>query len=221
VTPQEAFHFFKVNRDAMCIGRVALEAFGGIRFSTAGKLGWEHIHFDEQEIVMPSSRHKSRKWHARQGQPLCLWDWLLHGPKAGWNVTFRQYADIKKQMFIRAEMKPVFISSPEERQQVSRLRNVWRHSFASYLLAKVRAFGPVSYLMQHTKQDTTERYQGRARALAASLYFGITPESVLLSWEDYLEVNGPRKVGATATDSPALDAPTPLDPEIGNGSLAG
>jgi len=34
----DAFNFFKVNRDELLIGRIALEAFGAIRYTTAGKI---------------------------------------------------------------------------------------------------------------------------------------------------------------------------------------
>lgn len=186
ISAKDAFHFFKVNRDAPCVGRIALEAFGGLRFSSAGRAIVDDIKFQRQGIEMPSNKHKSKKRKFRQGHPANLWAWLNHAPEECWTYTTRQYADEKKDMFVAAGLKPRHGRTEDDRARLKAMRNIWRGSFASYMLALVKNFGPVSYLMQHSNTKTTEVYEGRADELDARLYLGITPTSVLLSWEEYV-----------------------------------
>ncbi|MBS0328269.1 MAG: hypothetical protein JSR30_00320 [Proteobacteria bacterium] len=185
ISPQEAFEFFKVNRDAPCVGRIALEAFGGLRFSSAGRLVVEDLKFQRKGIEMAGNKHKSGRRKYRQGQPSNLWEWLTFVPELCWTATKRQYADEKKDMFVAAGLKPRRGNTPEERQRLDRMRNIWRYSFASYLLAMVKNYGAVAYLMQHSQEKTTQRYEGRCDEFDAALYFSITPSSVLLPWDQF------------------------------------
>jgi hypothetical protein len=114
-----------------------------------------------------------------------MWDWVKHAPEACWSLTFRQYAEEKKEMLVMSGLRPLIMKSDEDRATVKGLKNVWRHSFATYLLAKVKDFGPVAYLMQHSGTDTTQGYEGRGDEFDAFLYFSITPASVLLTWEEF------------------------------------
>ena len=186
IAVKDAFAVFKAGRDSRAIGRLALEAFGGLRYSTAGKLAKDDIKFDRKGIEMPSAKHKSRKRKFRQGQPDNLWLWLCHAPDSCWGLTFRQYRDEKKELHVMAGLRPMVLKTDEDKEDARDLKNVWRHSFATYLLAKVGHFGPVGYLMQHTNSRTTEGYEGVATAADAQLYFSITPESVKLSWEEFV-----------------------------------
>jgi site-specific recombinase XerD len=153
---RDAFHFFKSNRSARAIGRLALEAFGGLRYTTAGKIVKDDIKFERRGIEMPAAKHKSRKRRFRQGQPANLWAWLEFAPEACWALNLRQYREEKKEMHVRAGLREMVIKSDADRTKADRLKNVWRHSFATYLLARMKHFGPVSYLMQHTRASTTE-----------------------------------------------------------------
>jgi site-specific recombinase XerD len=185
VTTEQAFHFFKVNRDHRAIGRVALEAFGGLRYTSAGKLTKADIKFDRRGIEMPSNKHKSRKRKYRQRLPPCLWAWLNHVSEECWSLTFRQYREEKKEMSVMAGLRPMILKTDKDRHAARELKNVWRHSFASYLLAKEHDFGAVAYLMQHARATTTEIYEGRADELDAYRYFSITPAAVTMTWEKY------------------------------------
>lgn len=199
ITTEQAFHFFKVNRDHRAIGRTALEAFGGIRYSTAGKIQKEHIKFERRGIEMPSNKHKSKKRKYRQGQPPNLWAWLRHAPEDCWLLKLRQYRDEKKEQFVMAGLRPMILKTDVERVRARDIKNVWRHSFASYLLAKEKDFDPVRYLMQHSRSTTTEVYEGRADELDAYRYFSITPASVLMTWEAFCQ--------STPTVPPAFPQP--------------
>lgn len=161
---KDAVAYFKANRAQPFIVRLAMEAFGGLRFSTAGRIGWENIDFDERGIEMPGAMHKSGKRKFRQGHPENLWRWLELAKDRNhptWQMTLRQYTEAKQMGRARANVDPA--------------HNVWRHSFASYLLAKTKSLPLVGYLMQHRHTTTTEIYEGVAKEADAAVYFGIVP----------------------------------------------
>ena len=189
---RQAWQFFRANRDHRAIGRVALEAFGGLRYSSAALLQVGDIKWELHGLEMPAAKHKSRKRKFRQGQPDNLWAWLKHAPDACWSLTKRQYASEKAEMLVNAGLRPMICKSDDDRQRLKRLRNVWRHSFASYLLARLKSYAPVQYLMQHSKASTTEIYEGRATERDACLYFAITPDTVLQTWEEFSHENNNR-----------------------------
>lgn len=182
---KDAFTFFQRNRNERSIARVALEAFGFLRYTSAGKLAKADLDFTERGIEMPANKHKSGKRKFRQGHPSNLWEWLTAAPEATWKVTLRQYAQDKAEMLAVAGLRPYQLKTEEEREKARALKNVWRHSCISYLLAKTKSFDTVSYLAQHSRPSTTEVYEGMAREKDSILYFGITPKSVLLSWDEF------------------------------------
>jgi integrase len=143
----------------------------------------------ERGIFMPGRDHKSGKRKFRQGQPANLWAWLEHAPVEGWKVHPRVYAEDKAEMHVEANLRPMVLKSKADREHAAALRNVWRHSFASYLLAQTSNAPAVGRLMQHSRQSTTEGYEGVAYAADAALYFAITPASVLLTWEQFVATN--------------------------------
>lgn len=202
IAVRDAFEFFRVNRDHRSIGRLALEAFGGLRYTSAGKIRREDIRWERRGIEMPSTKHKSRKRKFRQGHPACLWEWLRHAPAEGWDLDLRQYREDKREMLVLSRMRPMVLKTDADREKARTLKNVWRHSFASYLLAKAKEYAPIAYLMQHARATTTEVYEGVADEFDALLYFAITPRSVLLSWEDFCASITPPKNEPLYAESP-------------------
>jgi site-specific recombinase XerD len=158
---EDAVKLFAANRDQPCIGRLALEAFGGLRYSSAARIQREHIDTAAKGIAMPGAVHKSGKRKYRQGQPANLWRWLKHAPATCWQMTPRQYLKAKGEAFVRAGV--VFP------------KNVLRHSFASYHLAGFKNPPLTGYLMQHTGLKMLEHYEGIAREADAAKYFRIAP----------------------------------------------
>lgn len=153
---------FAANRGARCVGRLALEAFGGVRYTTAGLMTLEHIDFERRALAMPGHIHKSRKRKFRQGHPEVLWKWLeLSRTTTCWEMTPREYYNEKREAFVRAS-----VVNPH---------NGLRHSFASYLLAHTKDLPRISYLMQHAKTTMTEKYEGRASEQDALKYLAISP----------------------------------------------
>lgn len=68
----------------------ALEAFGGVRYTTAGKLAKENVLLDSPGIRMLGRHHKGGKTRFRQGQPDNLFLWLRHAPESCWAMTPRE-----------------------------------------------------------------------------------------------------------------------------------
>jgi site-specific recombinase XerD len=186
ISVREAFAFFKANRDSRCIGRVALEAFGGVRYSTAGKIDKEGINFEQKGIRMLGKTHKSGKTKYRQGQPDNLWDWLKHAPETCWTMTALQYREEKRAAAIKSGLRPASIATNEDQVKMDAIANIWRHSFASYHLARYKKVPLTQYLMQHSNPKTTEIYEGVADETDAARYLMITPQTVLLEWEQFL-----------------------------------
>jgi site-specific recombinase XerD len=175
ISIEDAKRFFKVNRDARVMPRIALEAFGAIRYSTAGKLGKENLNFDDKGIAMPGAIHKSGKRKFRQGHPLNLWAWLALAKKETWEMTPLQYREEKRAALYKAGLRPLVAETDDDRAQLRGLRNVWRHSFASYHLAAFKNPPLTGYLMQHTNTKTTEIYEGVATEADAKAFFAIMP----------------------------------------------
>lgn len=172
-----------MNRDALCIGRLAFEAFGGARYTTAARLRHRHIQWEDQGIEMPGYLHKSGERHFVQGWPANLWAWMKHAPDACWDLSARQYADLKREAFVRAGFKPPE-PSPEEKHEWTReqlaafeaMRNVLRHSFGTYHLAAYRKPSETLELMTKTSLRSLNRdYRGRATQASALEYFSIMP----------------------------------------------
>ena len=186
ISARAAFEFFKANRDARCIGRVALEAFGGVRYTTAGKLSKENVLLDSPGIRMLGRHHKGGKTRFRQGQPDNLFLWLRHAPESCWAMTPLQYREEKRMAAIAGKLRPAALVSAEDKAQAERIKNIWRHSFASYHLAMFKTPTTTQYLMQHSSVRMTEVYEGVATEADARLYLAITPESVLQTWEEFV-----------------------------------
>jgi hypothetical protein len=196
---RDAFEFFKANANRPVIGRVALEAFGFVRYGTAGRIGKDGLDFDRNGIRMAAKIHKTGQKDGRsryrQGQPENLWAWLKHAPGACWQMSFLDYREAKRNAFIRAGLRPMDNESKDDAAKIEGLRNIWRHSVISYHLARFQNPGLTQRLAQHASYKQTEDYEGTADAENAARYFMITPETVALTWEQFLALPIPSVTG--------------------------
>jgi integrase len=179
---RDIFELLRANREEPVVGRLALEIFGSLRCSSVARARPEWIDWEARGIRLPGANeegdeqlHKSGRTLFRQGHPPVLWEWLKHGGDEMWEVTRYMYPQRKGQAFIRAKVK-----NPG---------NGLRRSCASYQLAMTKSVGPVSYLMQHKHQSTTQIYEGVAKESDARLFMAMTPEAVRLSWEEFCQSN--------------------------------
>lgn len=156
--------FGPANKGQRVLARLALEAFGGLRYVSAGRIRKEHVDFAAKGLTMPGGLHKSGKRKFRQGQPDNLWAWLAAAPESCWEMSLVQYRHEKREAFVRAG--------------VAMPKNVVRHSFGSYHVAAHRNQPLTAYLMQHNNPKTTDIYLGVATAADAARYFAILPPPV-------------------------------------------
>jgi integrase len=146
------------------MGRLALEAFGGLRTNTAGQIVASEIHSDGLRI--PAAKIKTAKNQFIDGLPANLNAWLQWSQPEKWSMTQRQYLVAKTGAFIRAG-----IPHPH---------NCLRHGFASYHVAAFKNESRTALIMCHRSakmlQDT---YRGIINSQSDALaYFEIKPPAV-------------------------------------------
>ena len=148
-------------RPQVC-AKLALEAFAGLRFSSASRLVKEDINFREKGITLPAAKIKTRRRHYIDGLPANLWTWLRAAPPEAWTLTERQYLTLKSEAFTLAGVK-----NPG---------NVLRHSFCSYHVAAHKDAARTAVVLCHASPSMLyQHYKGRATARDAKRYFSVTP----------------------------------------------
>jgi site-specific recombinase XerD len=176
---KRAFEFLKANLSEPVMPRVALEMWGYMRASSAGRVLKEHVNFEEKGLRMPGKLHKSKKGKFRQGHSPVLWEWLARATDETWELSEKMYAVRKSQAFLRAGI-----------QIVNReVHNVLRHSCISYTLAAIKNTPHVCYMAQHSSLKVTEGYEGVATERDGKLWEKLTPKAVAGTWEDFQKLN--------------------------------
>lgn len=184
LSARAVFDLLKFNHDEPVIGRIVLELYGFLRAASAERLKKEHLRFDAKGIRLPGARvdeetgetkknHKSGKTKYRQGHAPVLWDWLTHAPEACWtSINEGNYGHKKGAAFLRAH-----VVNP---------RNGLRDSCISYHLGGFKNPPLTTYLAQHRHMSMTETYEGIVDDNDAKLVMAMTPENVLLTWEEFI-----------------------------------
>lgn len=158
---EDARRLFRANANERVVARIALEAFGFLRASSAGRIQREHINFEERGIRMPGAEHKSRKAKFRQGHPDNLWAWLRRAPDDCWSMKWWEYRNEKRMAFARANLKES--------------DNKLRKTCLSAHLAWKKNQPLTSYLAQHRHMSTTDIYLGVMTERAGKEWFEIMP----------------------------------------------
>ena len=144
--------------------RLALEAFGGLRYSSAARLVKTDIRLDEHGITLPADKHKSGRRHYLEGLPENLWSWIRrwwNDPRA-WAMTERQILKAKSEAFTNAG--------------VPHPKNVLRHSFCSHHIALHTDAAKTAVLLQHTSPTMLyKHYKGVSSKADAARWFAISP----------------------------------------------
>lgn len=139
-----------------------MEAFGGLRYTSACRLEKHEIDWENRALVFPASKHKSGRNQYVEGYPENLWKWLEQVPAATWEMTQRQCLQEKSAAFARAG-----VVNPD---------NVLRHSFCSYHVALHRDTAQTAVLLTHTSPATLYRHYKESATMAdAKDWFSITP----------------------------------------------
>lgn len=177
LTPVEAARLFAFAIDhprfVHVLGRGALEAFGGVRFSSAYRLDPQcDLDMTGRTFKLPAAKLKTgmhdgiSHWVDTTKMPgmETLWEWLALAPKESWELTPRQYLELKSAWFIAAAVR-----HPQ---------NCLRKSFATYDLAAHANPGRTAYILGHRDQEKLwNDYKGNATRPAAELYQSISPTS--------------------------------------------
>lgn len=172
LTPQQTAKLFAVAmsdaRFQPGLARLALEAFVGIRFSSAQRLANDDIKLEDRGVLLPAGQLKtgleSGVGHYIEGAPEQLWAWLAIAPKSGWELSERQYMGLKSLLFVAAG--------------VPHPANCFRKSFCTYDLNAHRNPGRTAFLLGHTNQKQLWRtYKGNASQADSLLYQAITPQT--------------------------------------------
>jgi len=151
------------------IGRLALEAFVGLRFSSGCRIERRDINFEDRGIRLP--RHKLKtgmvsggRSHYIDNLPAQVWEWLAITPAECWVVRPRDYMRLKSLLFTTAK--------------VPHPHNCFRHSFATYDMAAHKNPGRTATILCHTNQELLwKHYYGVATHSAGVKYQQITPQT--------------------------------------------
>ena len=144
------------------LGRLTLEAFVGLRFSSAYRLEKGDINFADKGILLPRHKLKTKRRRYIDGLPENVWPWLKETNDACWAMTSNEWMHLKSQLFVDAN--------------VPHPHNSLRHSFCTHHIAAHKNPGKTATILCHTSQDELwEHYNGCATEQAGGLYFKITP----------------------------------------------
>jgi hypothetical protein len=98
----------KLRRFGDTIGRLALEAFAGIRFGCASRLEIEDINFVDRGINLPAHKLKTvmttGRRHYIDGLPDSLWEWLNIATPDTWTLSGSEWMHIITDIFLKARV---------------------------------------------------------------------------------------------------------------------
>jgi integrase len=164
VQTAKLFAFALTDNRRHIIGRLALEAFAGLRFASAYRLEKADINFKDKGILLPKHKIKTKRRHFVDGLPENLWTWLAVTSDACWAMTPAEYMREKSLLFTDAK--------------VPHPHNCLRHSFCTYHVAAFKNPGLTATILCHRNQGMLwARYNGNATQEAGKLYWTITPET--------------------------------------------
>jgi hypothetical protein len=162
----EGRRLFAAAESRRVAGRLALEAFGFLRASKAGRLQVAEVSFERRGLRLRGIGTKSEKTRFRQGQPDNLWAWLARAPDETWEMQWWEYRNEKAVAFAAAG-----ITEGSE--------NRLRKTCISAHLAAFRNPALTSYLAQHSSTAMTEKYEGLMDEADALAWWGIGPAFIL------------------------------------------
>jgi len=149
----------------VALGRLALEAFIGLRFGSGQRLEKHDINFEDKGVLLPAKKLKTGRRHYIDGLPENLWPWLDATTPDCWSLKPSEWMHMKSGLFHDAG--------------VPHPRNCLRHSFATYHVAAFKNPGLTATILCHTNQmKLWSNYNGNATHAFGKLYFTITPETV-------------------------------------------
>lgn len=163
----DGVRLFKENHEAPkareLLGRLALEAFAGMRHETAAQIGTDSFDFAQRVITIPANIDKNRKDQFIEHGELNLWKWLEWSKPEEWGMNRIAYRNAKSAAFVRAK--------------VVHKHNVLRHSAASYHIALHGDAGKTAAMLTHANlRMLWSNYRGKGGGIAnGKAWFAINP----------------------------------------------
>ena len=147
------------------LGRMALEAFAGMRHETAAQLPKGAIDFKSRVITVPASIDKNRKDQFIEHAPENLWRWLEWSKPETWSMGRFNYRNAKSLVFVVAK--------------VWHPHNALRHSAASYHIALTGDAGKTAAMLTHSNlRMLWSNYRGKGGGKEnGEAWFAINPPS--------------------------------------------
>jgi integrase len=167
LTPKQTARLFAyaLKHRPETLGRLALEAFAGLRFTSAATLAKEEINFEDKGITLLARKIKTRRRRYIDGLPENFWAWIDKTTEACWRMKRSQWMHIKTDVFEGAD--------------VPHPQNCLRHSFCTYHVSAYKNPGLTATLLCHQNQaQLWGHYNGIASQAAGLTYFSIKPENV-------------------------------------------
>jgi site-specific recombinase XerC len=145
------------------IGRLALECFAGVRFSSAGVMSSAEIQLKERGLVLQASKIKTRRRQFIDGLPDNLWSWLEWSNPDDWKMT-------KLAEYMHAKSKAVAWAITKAP------KNFARHSFCSYHVARHKDAARTAVILCHSSPKMLyAHYRGNATEEDGKAWFEIMP----------------------------------------------
>jgi site-specific recombinase XerD len=145
------------------LGRLALEAFCGMRHETAARLPASAINVKDKLITIPAVIDKNRKDQFIEHAPENVWAWLAWSQPEKWSMEPIAYRNAKTAAFVRAK--------------VDHPHNVLRHSAASYHIAMNGDAGKTAAMLTHSNlRMLWSNYRGKGGGVEnGKAWFAIVP----------------------------------------------
>jgi site-specific recombinase XerD len=180
LTPEQTEFLFRANQDAPgpVLARLALEAFAGLRFSSACRVSIGDIKWKLRGIELPAAKLKTKRRQFIDGLPDNLWQWLelARSRAEDWEMAERNYLYHKGRAFENANA--LCLAEKEIADGVPHPKNALRHSFATYHVALHKSPARTATILCHrSEKKLWDHYKGRATEDEGKRYFEIKPTS--------------------------------------------
>lgn len=183
LTVDQTRFLFRANEDQppQVLARLALEAFAGLRYSSAIRLSFDDVRWEQKGVLLPAAKIKTERRQFIDGLPENLWAWLELCRSRGedWRISERNYLYHKTSAFSRATLLYRQEHSEDDPEGlIPHPKNALRHSFATYHCAMHKSPGRTAAILCHRNETKLwQHYKGAATEAQGRDYFSILPSS--------------------------------------------
>jgi integrase len=134
-----------------------------------GGIGWEHFLFAERLVRVPAEVAKTRRARVLENLPAALWEWLASSSVEGRSGALWKRTDELYRWRLGRALGAV---------GVARIRDGFRHTFATYAVALCGDAGQVALWLGHEGRPTMlhRHYRGLVTRAEATAFFALRPQ---------------------------------------------